>query len=798
MKIKRIAALLLALTFLFVGCQTTPSQSEDSSEDISIEESSSDIVSIDVSTEDTSSEDVSSEPEEEKDDRYVSVTHSETLIKYPEYPEDALPRNYDYKVRIIQGKKSIEIPVYDPVYASDYFNRAVYNFDQHRRYAEFAFTGEPVTVEITVYKSFSSYTIMPSSKQIPSKISDNVITYTLNEPCTTVLKLNNDKDTHLTIFAEAPETERPITEGKKVVYFEPGYHEEENGMSFYSNKIVYFKAGYHEFENGVVNVGNNSIVYLEPGALVKARLDVNGQNTRVFGRGAFLESSPSRNAVSGTSFMCMLNSSVNVSIEDVRFLDAHTYNIVIDSGIKVNLSGVKLLCNQISTDGLSVWGGGVYGMHMDNCYFNISDNVFVVGGGIQDFFVTNTIIMTDYAVFFPQGKLTGDPIVFKDIDILRFGNFLKHEYPEKPSNKMVNLVIENCCAVDNDRTGGFLKITDTKDAIKSYSLKNVSLPANLSTTLINSDEAAKNATLTFDNVWIGNSPVTAGQLSSRSTLPREGNEIIVTGNNDSSKVCTEPNTVKLSKPVTVRNIYVGDLPIAPKYRPYVQGNDTYVSAYEILEALGFKDIKLSGSKLTFTDMYQSRYELSVSDEKAMVTTKELSKVLQTQISTGADRIQVYNIERRENLLKNPDFEEGLKMPWTTRNFTPIAESNDAHSGNISARVYEYKNGDPDGGIYQDIADILRQQGPGVYEFTAWVKKASSKCTTSNLRMGVVTDWGYDSYSQIKLTNEWQQITFTYSYWGDPNKLVGALFAIGYADGSVRDILIDDVSMIKVG
>ena len=797
MKIKKLAALLLALSILFVGCQTTPSQSEDPSEDLSVAESSTDVSSEDVS-EAASSEDVSSEPEEEDDPNYVPVTYKDTLIKYPEYPEDKLPRNYDYKVRIIQGNKSIEIPVYDPVFASDYFNRTVYNFDQHRRYAEFAFTGEPVTVEITVYKSFSSYTVMPSSKEIPSKISGNVITYTLKEPCTTVLKLNNDKDTHLTIFAEAPETERPITEGKNVVIMEPGFHEEGSGLVTYANKIVYFKAGYHELEHGVLNVGNNAIVYLEPGALIKGRLDVNGQNSRVFGRGAFLESSPTRASVSGTSYMCMLNSSVNVSIEDIRLLDAHTYNIVISSGIKININGVKMLCNQISTDGLSVWGGGVYGLQMDNCYFNISDNVFVVGGGIQDFFVNDTIIMTDYAVFFPQGKLTGDPIVFKDIDILRFGNFMKHEYPEKPSNKEVNLVIENCCAVDNDRAGGFLKITDTKNAIKSYSFTNVSLPGNMAQTLINADSAATNATLTFDNVWIGGTPATEGMLSSRSTLPKTDTKVIVTGNNDASKVCTEPNTVKLSKPVTVRNVYIGDLPLSSKYRPYEQGGKIYVSAPEILEKLGFKDIKVSGGKLTFTDMYQSRYELNVSGEGAMVSTAELSKAIQTQISTGADRIQVYNIERRENLLENPSFEEGVKMPWTTRSFTPLDESNDAHTGNIALRAHDYKDGTPDGGVYQDIADIIRQHGPGVYEFSAWVKKASSKCNTSNLRMGVVTDWNYDSYSQIKLTNEWQQITYSYSYWGDPNKLTGMLICVGYADGSVRDILIDDVSMVKVG
>ena len=39
------------------------------------------------------------------------------LVKYPEYPEENLPRNYDYTVRVKQGSETIEIPVYNPVFA---------------------------------------------------------------------------------------------------------------------------------------------------------------------------------------------------------------------------------------------------------------------------------------------------------------------------------------------------------------------------------------------------------------------------------------------------------------------------------------------------------------------------------------------------------------------------------------------------------------------------------------------------------------------------------------------------------
>ena len=85
-----------------------------------------------------------------------------------------------------------------------------------------------------------------------------------------------------------------------------------------------------------------------------------------------------------------------------------------------------------------------------------------------------------------------------------------------------------------------------------------------------------------------------------------------------------------------------------------------------------------------------------------------------------------NIERRGNLLRNSGFENGLSMDWVTRNFSKLEISTDAHSGNYSIRAYKYSWG-ADGGVYQDIADILRQYGKGRYKITAWVKRGSAEC-----------------------------------------------------------------------
>lgn len=781
---KKLIAISLATTFLFVSCQSQPETVDPSIYDPQA------AYSTEVS-------DHYKNPIKGSTVENLPVEQTETLIKYPEYPERTIPRDYDYTVRIIQGENSIELPVYNPVYASDYFTNMVYNFDQHRRYAEFAFTGEPVTVEITVNLEFDRYTLMPSSKKIPSKIEGNVITYTITEPCTTVLKLNNDKDTHLTIFAEAPEKERPDTGNEKTVYYEAGYHDQGGFAQTIYNKAVYFAPGYHEFETGVLNVGDNATVYLAPGALVKARLDVSGMNVRIYGRGAFIESSPTRQAVSGTSYMCMLNNSIGVRIEDIRFLDAHTFNVVINGGMNFQFEGVKFLCNQVSTDGLSVWGGGVYGMQMNGCYFNISDNVFVIGGGIEDFFVNDTIIMTDYSAFFPQAKQTGDPLVFTNIDVLRYGTFVTHHYPNKAGDKSLYFVLDNCTAIDSDRTGHFVTSQYGSTAEKKYLLRNVSAPKIYDpwSYYIRSSEDADNTTIIFDNVWIGEKPISKRLIAKKDDLDyKKNNKVIYYDRIDADAVTLKRNDVILDKKVTPYQIYIGDRRIEAKYQPQLIDGKLSVSAYEILDAMLFEDIKVENGNLTFS--YNDKtYQIAVADEKAMVDIETLSKAIDTPINLFGNRIYVTNIKRNDNLLRDPDFELGLSMNWVTRNFTKFYLSEEAQSGKYAIRMGEYTWGN-EGGIYQDIADTVRQHGTGKYLVTAWVKNAEAGTTDNNVRIFLSDSWENIIDSKVfEVNDEWQKVEFTFTQQATTG-FNGLMLVIGQK-GSTKNIIVDNVSMIKM-
>ena len=209
----------------------------------------------------------------------------------------------------------------------------------------------------------------------------------------------------------------------------------------------------------------------------------------------------------------------------------------------------------------------------------------------------------------------------------------------------------------------------------------------------------------------------------------------------------------------------------------------------------FTDIKVEGGKLTFS-YKDEKYEMEIADEKAMVDIGTLSKTINTKIKTKGNRINVTNIKRDDNLLRDPDFELGLSTNWVTRNFTMLYLSTVAQSGNYAIRVTNSSWGNI-GGIYQDIADVVRQHGKGQYLVTAWVKRATPTSDSKNIKLLLSDGWEnvIDS-KNFRLTDEWQKIEFTFTQVStDFSK--GLMLVIGHHDGSNRNVLVDNVSMTKI-
>ena len=711
------------------------------------------------------------------------------LIEYPEYPEDVVPRDYDYTVKITQGNKTIEIPVYNPVFTSEYFNSSM-DGDWHRRFCEFAFSGEPVTVEVTVNVDFSSYSVMPSSKEIPSKCNGNVITYTLDKPETTIIKINSDRDTLLAIFAEDPITDEEIP---------------NKGAA----DVICFEAGYHEIDGGHLNVQGGMTVYLEPGAVVAARVTLSSDCTLI-GRGAFIEPSPTRMPVEGDNkryFLTLRGS--NITVDGIKLLDSHDFNIICFGLSDSVIKDVKVLSNQISTDGFTT-GGMCRNLDIYDCFWHVSDNVFVIGGGGTEGFenvnVHDCIVASDYATFFPQESAIGPgEMTFKNIDVLRCGSFLKITYnPSKNMNGFGNFNLENIYAMDVDTEPRFIWIENfAAPAAKTVNMKNVNFNKIKDTLEIATD--TQGFTINFDNVWIGGQLFTA-DTKIKNTMDAKKNTFNFTSTKDATAAKVGVNATKKVASYTAEKIKIGAFTVGTKVQPYTENGVTYVSAYEIVKELGFTDVKLDEKTGTLTFKEGSKEYTFKAEGKNVLKNGRLMVPLTffNEIGTsatydsGKKTVFVNNIARNTSLTYNGGFEDGLCIEWTTRNFSQLYLSTDANSGKYAIRV-EKGEKTTENGIYYDVADILRKNGRGTYKLTAYVKKAPGTDSTE-IRIGVVTGYNLGSATTqktFKLTDSWQKIECEFRA-SDIESLKNVGFFVGAADGSTIKYLIDDISFEKLG
>ncbi len=719
------------------------------------------------------------------------------LIEYPEYPEEAIPRDYDYFVKVTQGDKTIEIPVYNRTIGSNYFISTIKDGDIHRRYAEFAFSGDPVTIEVTANLDFSSVSVMPSSKGIDFKVSGNKITYTIDKPQTTMVKLNDDRDTILAIFAEEPEYEGDIP-NKEL------------------STVYYYEAGFHEAENGEIVLGSGETLYLAPGAVLKARIAVSGTNVKISGRGTLLESSPNRTKVGEkASYMIQMTNAKDIDISGIKIVDAHTFNITMTTCTNVTINDIKVLSNQISTDGLSWWATNT-NVHVTDSYWHVSDDIFVVGGKCDgEHIVENCIVGSDYGVFTPTTG--GEGVIFRNIDVFRCGRLVKIINAGKEADALTTM--ENIYAEDVDSCSSLFDYRPGSENPRRYLLKNVSINGiGNATPLIDSD-GSKALEVTFDNVWVNGTRVT--QSSNLGTAAKD-QKITLTSANDKEAAKAGSDNVKNVTKYTAEKVFINSLEVETAIPTVKENGTVYVPVKEVLLALDFTNVKLADGKLTF-EYKDEKYEVTegkteavskgktvtlstapvVKDGNMCVPLDFFSAVLgnKATYSEANLRVDITNIERKGNLLRNGDMEEGMTPDWITRWFTPMYLSTDAHSGKYAMQTLVDENSYEPGaanGIYQDIADVIRRYGKGTYNISAWVKKTSASCDSTEISLGITQYYSPGSAEvTITPTTEWQKLEYTYRHTGNPDNLMMLYYYVGYADGKLKDFVIDDMVMEKV-
>ena len=768
-----IFALVMALTFVSCDFSGTP-QTDTSSEDIS----SLPIQDVEIK-----------DPEPTTQRNYTKPEGATAvLVQYPTYP-DELQRDYDYEVYVSNGVETIQLPVYD---ASRHKNSffAVQDTDSHRRFCEFGFEGE-VTISVKVNVQMENYVIMPTSKGIKSTYKDGVITFKLSNPENIAIRLNNDTNTVLSILAEELETDYPQETDPGVIYFKAGL----NNVSQYSD-VKFTLTPFGEF---VVPIGYS--VYLEPGALVTAKIETEAgkSNFKIYGRGAFIDSRLDRTPEGELANMVFMDTNSDFEIKDVKFLDAHSFNLCFTRASNAVIKNVKLLSSEISTDGITFWGMESYKAGYNNnvliegCYIYCNDNVFVLTSA-NGMTVKDCTIGTRCAIVFPQGQL--NDFTMEDCDIFLMGDFIAgrmNMQAEGQIDPTWNIKIKDVRAEDAIQCSTVCLVELQGNGKKDIYMENVSLPKAYYTHVDVRED--KNVSLTLKNVYIKSNPILlAAQVDKNSSDVK-------------IKVEGLPNAAKAGtgtfKDNIVQTSYAGEprITVGGYTVPYDQKGALEVEGYLPADNL-MKSIAYSG------DITQYVKEI---DGVRMLPYSFFKDVLKMTLTSDKNGVYLSAYNTSSNLLKNGGFENishtlinndyANTTDWTCFNFGELhVENKIIKSGESSLRLASKQKGG-DKGLAQFIAPIIKQYGKGTYTFEFYARLRGETDVMTDVYYGLARSSWYtgesgNSITKAQLTDEWQKFTYTVTI-NDPNQYGydHAFFYIGSkADSKPVEIFIDDAAL----
>ena len=303
------------------------------------------------------------------------------LVVYPEYPEQ-IERDYAYAVRVVQGDEKRMLPVYNHCEKSILLGRTR-GGDVNRRFCEFAFSGDPVRVDIRVTEDVRCYKVFPSRLRLKSSFADGVISVWLDRPTSFGIQLNDYDKTILSVFADAPEDPAsvPAKGAPGVLYVDrwldaPG-------------------------RDGVIVTGNDvKEIYIAPGAVLNARLKVRGAGTRIHGRGMVLDplSDVFRyDQTQNTARGLVAVSAPDVTMEDIKLVDARTFNYC-SWAKNTTYRNVRALSSMMCSDGITCGGTG---LRVEGAWLYVGDNALVISGA-RDAVLRDVAIGTSCAAIFPQ------------------------------------------------------------------------------------------------------------------------------------------------------------------------------------------------------------------------------------------------------------------------------------------------------------------------------------------------------------------------------------------------------------
>ena len=804
----------------------------------------------------------------------VSAAANDTIVLYPEYPEK-IEKDYMYRVYVSQGGERYEVPVYNSMRHLNNFvsQDAGTDSEKDRRFCQFSATpseNNPVTVEIVVNASFTKYSIIPSAKNIASTVSSNKVSFKITEVGQYMFRINEKDITNLAIFVDEVETDAPDKNDSNVVVFNEQNPAPNaigsNGTTYPSNTIFYVE-DWQDVEFFELQSGQQ--LYIAPGAVLNARIQImkNNSNITISGRGMLRDFNDTRAYNSSEEvqkkrmyyYLLTVGSSwdsrdtevnvvKNVTIKDIVMFDSKGFNLVFLGARNCTADNIKVISNEISTDGISFWN--CEDISVTDSYLYVADNIFVIDN-CENVTMDNLLVGSSIATFFPQSKLEGTH-KYTNINVFRSNTLFESnglKYADGATMTIENLSAIDCAPTNGSSSGSkmgkfFSTYSGASDSstVKTITFKNVTLPETDSSYVIQigkNNAKAGNYNINLQNVYVGSTALTSSNVQFTDATT-SGKPSAVNVTNDSSYTPVTRNLTSASfttYKTMIRNAttyepwVAGDVYYSPTL-PYKNSSGTmYISAVRTAEELGFKTyFDADDNTLTIYDDYtlvratvgsasvlfnDTKITISAAvelGEEVMVPVDFFTKALGVAVKIGSDQstydIVVGNYDRVENLVANGDFDnENALESWTTLNFARLLrEDGTLRMGNKNVFVAEKIEGYQ--GFFQDIRGQVLRNGYGTYRITFRAKcneTVSNLSDTSTYFIAGTVSTGQASPTNLTgatakaLTNEWKEYSQDITI-GKSSGTISLYNATMYATIIVKgnlDVSVDDVTVTKI-
>lgn len=264
------------------------------------------------------------------------------------------------------------------------------------------------SVEVMVKKNngtIREVDIRPLNNEVKYTQIRDAIFFTLERPQYLSVEFNGDRLHNLHLFANPMETETYTESRKGVMYFGPGVHKPK------------------DLPNNQIRIPSNTIVYLAPGAVVKAKLLVDkAENVRIIGRGIL--DHPMRGIE--------VTDSKNVLIEGVTVVNPDHYTVFGGGTNGLTIRNLKVFSCKGWSDGIDLMC--CRDVLIDNVFLRNSDDCIAIynhrwnwRGGSSNIIVQNSVLWADVAHPINMGghgdsdSLTGEvleDVTVRNVDIL--------------------------------------------------------------------------------------------------------------------------------------------------------------------------------------------------------------------------------------------------------------------------------------------------------------------------------------------------------------------------------------------